>query len=534
MIERIGSVSLWEGALYAALLYGVYIVGMSMYRLTLHPLASFPGPKLAAVSYLYEIWYDMILGGRYTSQIGKLHKIYGPVVRINPDELHCNDPKFLDTLYPSGVKNREKVMHWINAFPSNLHEAMTFTRDHQLHRKRRATLIKFFSRSRILKLQDTIQVRVHKLCDKLLASRGQGELGAVKVYSTFATDIISDYLYGWSFNFLDKAGWDANYLASMEMLESMAFINRHIPFVRDLQPHIPPWAVRPFSSDMSKAMQDMMVNIPNEIDRIKGLDNKDLEKQRETVFSSMLQSDLPASEKSTERLAADAAVLLNAGTDTTARALSVLTFYLLDQPMICDKVRTELKTVVEDPTQLPPWEALEKLPYLSSVILEGIRLSHGVTGRMPRIAPDEDMVYKGVWNSSDVTYVIPRGWAIGTSSPLIHTHESIFPQPLEFIPERWLDEKKQRRRDLESYIMSFGKGSRICLGMQLAHCQLYIAVSALVLRVMPHMELYKTTKEDAEYDHDGILARPRPGSKGGATYSDSPFGGLAFTVNQVT
>ncbi|KAH6607012.1 cytochrome p450 [Trichoderma cornu-damae] len=294
----------------------------------------------------------------------------GPVVRINPHELHCNDPKFLDTLYPSGVKNREK--------------AMTFTRDHQLHRKRRATLIKFFSRSRILKLQDDIQARVQKLCDKLLASRGQRELGAVKVYSTFATDIISDYLYGWSFNFLDKSGWDANYLASMEMLESMAFVNRHIPFVRNLQPYVPP----------------------------------------------------------------------------------VLTFYLLDKPQICAKVRTELETIVEDPTHLPPWEVLEKLPYLSGVILEGIRLSHGVSGRMPRIAPDEDMVYRGVWNSTDVTYVIPRGWAIGTSSPLIHTHESIFPQPLEFIPERWLDENNHRRRDLEAYIMSFGKGSRVCLGMQ--------------------------------------------------------------------
>ncbi|KAH6607013.1 cytochrome p450 [Trichoderma cornu-damae] len=292
----------------------------------------------------------------------------GPVVRINPHELHCNDPKFLDTLYPSGVKNREK--------------AMTFTRDHQLHRKRRATLIKFFSRSRILKLQDDIQARVQKLCDKLLASRGgKGSLAQ--------------------------------------------------------------------SSHMFP------------IDRIKRLDNKDFEKQRETVFSSMLQYDLPASEKSTERLAADAAVLLNAGTDTTARTLSVLTFYLLDKPQICAKVRTELETIVEDPTHLPQQEVLEKLPYLSGVILGKVSDSAWRFWKDASVAPDEDMVYRGVWNSTDVTYVIPRGWAIGTSSPLIHTHESISLSLWSSYQKRWLDENNHRRRDLEDHpLYPFGKGSR--------------------------------------------------------------------------
>ncbi|XPS70248.1 hypothetical protein M3J09_002487 [Ascochyta lentis] len=41
---------------------------------------------------LYEFWHDLVLGGRYTQEIRMMHKTYGPIVRIGPEELHCNDP----------------------------------------------------------------------------------------------------------------------------------------------------------------------------------------------------------------------------------------------------------------------------------------------------------------------------------------------------------------------------------------------------------------------------------------------------------
>lgn len=37
----------------------VYRLGLYLYRYTLHPLAKFPGPRLAAVSSLYQIYYDV-------------------------------------------------------------------------------------------------------------------------------------------------------------------------------------------------------------------------------------------------------------------------------------------------------------------------------------------------------------------------------------------------------------------------------------------------------------------------------------------
>jgi hypothetical protein len=50
-----------------------------VYRLTLHPLAHFPGPKLAAATDLYGAYYDVFHkgGGEMLHQLRYLHSIYG-------------------------------------------------------------------------------------------------------------------------------------------------------------------------------------------------------------------------------------------------------------------------------------------------------------------------------------------------------------------------------------------------------------------------------------------------------------------------
>jgi hypothetical protein len=55
----------------------LYYVTLALYRLYLHPLARFPGPKLAAVTRLYEGYYDLYQSGQYTFKIAELHKQYG-------------------------------------------------------------------------------------------------------------------------------------------------------------------------------------------------------------------------------------------------------------------------------------------------------------------------------------------------------------------------------------------------------------------------------------------------------------------------
>lgn len=57
--------------------YVAYLLARALYRLYLHPLAKFPGPKTAAVTSWYEAYFEILLRGQYYKQIAKLHDQYG-------------------------------------------------------------------------------------------------------------------------------------------------------------------------------------------------------------------------------------------------------------------------------------------------------------------------------------------------------------------------------------------------------------------------------------------------------------------------
>ena len=63
--------------LIALLSFSVYCIFLAVYRLFFSPLATFPGPKLAALTLWYEFYYDVVKRGRYTWKIAELHERYG-------------------------------------------------------------------------------------------------------------------------------------------------------------------------------------------------------------------------------------------------------------------------------------------------------------------------------------------------------------------------------------------------------------------------------------------------------------------------
>jgi cytochrome P450 len=211
--------------------------------------------------------------------------------------------------------------------------------------------------------------------------------------------------------------------------------------------------------------------MPNYVKRAKADVDKGLD-DGTTVFASLFRSDLPLSEKAHQRLTDEGFSLFAAGTETVSWALAVVTYHLLTKPTMLEKVTAEVNQVVDSSGQLPSWAVLEKLPYLGAVIHEGLRLSYGLASRTSRVPTGEDLIYSGEWTpkggeeSRKVEYVIPRGYAIGMSSVITHHDEKVFPESHSFLPERWLDEKNQHRKELDRSLLAFSKGSRGCIGIK--------------------------------------------------------------------
>jgi len=172
-------------------------------------------------------------------------------------------------------------------------------------------------------------------------------------------------------------------------------------------------------------------------------------------------------------------------------ALSHLMYGVLANPNVHKRLYKELEAAIPDPSSIPSHQVLEKLPYLNVVVKEGIRQAVGAYGRLPRVNPKADILYKD--------WVVPAGCAIGMSAYYILWDPEIFKDPGAFNPERWLD--PSTRETLDRYYVAFGRGPRSCVGMNLAYAELYTVI-ATVIRRFPTLRLYETSPQDVEAIHD--------------------------------
>lgn len=270
---------------------------------------------------------------------------------------------------------------------------------------------------------------------------------------------------------------------------------QHFPFLVPLLASIPPSmlaAISPFY----RTFLHLRHCITAQIYEIEKSVNSEKEKHAHldiphpTIFHSFVNTEaLPPVEKSVPRIAQEGHVIVQAGTVTTSWVLTIATFHLLNQHTTAlAKLRKELREAIPDANDSVPLAQLERLPYLRAVIKESMRLSIGASGRITRTAPDETLRFKPsklclqiypnmTAAEREKEWLLPPGTEVSMTSYQTTTNPEIFPDPFAFVPERWLGKENELR--LEKYMAVFGYGARQCLGMQLAHAEMYLMVSKL-------------------------------------------------------
>ena len=90
---------------------------------------------------------------------------------------------------------------------------------------------------------------------------------------------------------------------------------------------------------------------------------------------------------------------------------------------------------------------------------------------------------------------------------------SIFHDPQKFLPDRWLEEVESKQ--LSKYLQPWGRGARLCLGMELAYYDLYLSIARLFGPDCAfRMKLFETEPEDWDAYGDFFAPLPAPGGKG--------------------
>lgn len=164
-------------------------------------------------------------------------------------------------------------------------------------------------------------------------------------------------------------------------------------------------------------------------------------------------------------------VVVVAGADTTLVSTNAAIRYIYSDARVLAKLRAEITEAIElGKLSLPgpSYDQVANLPYLNACLKEAMRLHPAVAMPLQRVVPHSSASEDGsIGKVIAGKYYLPPGTKVGMSAWTLHMSKEAFGEDAHaYKPERWLDENN--RKELEKYNLTFGMGSRICLGKNIS------------------------------------------------------------------
>lgn len=495
----------------------VLAISLAIYKLVLYPfflspLRHIPGPYLHRISHIPSL--DAQRRHKWIEIIHNLHAKYGNVVILSPTAVSCNgDPKFINDIY---VKNMPKHKFYENFRNHGFKDNIFASLENDRHVKYKRLVQNLYSKTAVFNPKNSSRQNVIEKVGHLIQTvynssvtgkepdlrnarlalneHGKGHaLGSGKwfnqnnkkshlgidVYSLFgalAMDVVSAFELGMeNGTHLLLSAEKRDILVPHRMQAGMVFWTTLMPRFWD-------WAAGEAIREASKQIEEWQLNLYAKAE-------ENVPKLRDGENMTTLETFKKNGYKGKYAYTFLSDNIF-AGHETTAIQLTYMC-YELSRPanrFRQARLRQELveafgvSKLVND--IISDLEVVDKLPYLEALMQENSRVHTSIPGSEPRVT-DKPYVVK-VGDKDAVLVELPVGTQISCQPYSMHRVESVFEKADLWIPERWLQkenesefEYKARITNMQRYMMPFGKGIRMCLGMNIAVIEMKLALANL-------------------------------------------------------
>lgn len=443
-------------------------------------IRQYPGPWLARYTNLWRLL--LVRRGDYHVQIKKLHEKYGPIVRIGPNTLDLDIPELAKVLYSTDGKWRKTEFYHNNSTVINgkITYHLFSTMDQEEHARMKRPIVKYYSQGSVLTLEPLMDTVIGDFCDHLetrfMDGKQNQECDLGQWIGFYSWDMNGAASFSERFGYMDTGrDHDKTIEIADKALDYFAAVGQ-MPFLDFLMDKNPVMRIGP--PNLGNITR---IAVEHLIARSSGKDANFNQK-----VPDFLQHFLNA--KNTHPDLVDDGIIMGyllvnllAGADTTAITIRAIFYYALRHPEVYKKLEAEV--VAADLGKIAPFNAARAIPYLEAVAREAMRMHPGVCMLLERYVPSSGLTLP------DGSFV-PPNTAVGINPYVAGRNKSIWGEDAdEFRPERWLrrpaesDEDFQKRlRLFNACDLTFGGGSRVCIGRNLANMEVYKIVATLVVR----------------------------------------------------
>ncbi|KAI9681735.1 MAG: hypothetical protein M1822_007087 [Bathelium mastoideum] len=447
--------------LLAATFLGLtYVVGRAIYNLYFHPLAKYPGPKLAAVTRLW--WLRVQFSGKFPLVVHNLHLKHGEIIRVAPDELSFTGAAAWKDIYGfrNGLpENRKDPAENTDA---NHRHPTIINANRADHGRLRKLLSNAFS-DKVLKGQEPVLLHyVDLLVARLMELHSDGKpFNIVRWFNYVTFDIIGHLAFDEPFDCLQNT----EYHPWMSMIFNAIVYVHHIRCLQrffDIRSLI----LRLMPQKMVERRKWHIQLVEEKVRRRKTRNPEYVD------FMSHLLIEEEKGNLTIPDLVANANLMVIAGSETTATILSGTLFLLLKHPRAMNKLLEEVRGSFTSGDQINS-ARLSELTYINAVLDESFRLYPPAAGSHPRRTPPEGSYICGDW--------LPGNMGLGMAQYAVFRSPTNFADAEEYVPERWLlDADPKYAGDKREALQPFSFGPRNCIGRNLANIEMRLILAKML------------------------------------------------------